>query len=93
MNETLPLVIFGVMGIIAGVMALWLPETLFSPMPQTVEQAEAWEEDYKIYCCRRRESLREDGNVSLMEEEEENADKSPATDMPDPLEKKSDTVV
>ena len=22
-------------------------------MPQTVEQAEAWDEDYKIYCCKR----------------------------------------
>lgn len=93
MNETLPLVIFGVMGIIAGVMALWLPETLFSPMPQTVEQAEAWEEDYKIYCCRRRESPREEGNIGLMEKEEANEDESPAADIPDPLEKKLDTVV
>ena len=33
-------------------MGLWLPETLFSPMPQTVEQAEAWPENYKIYCCK-----------------------------------------
>lgn len=37
----------------AGVMAFWLPETVTSEMPQTVEQAEAWEEDYKIYCCRK----------------------------------------
>ena len=22
-------------------------------MPQTVEQAEAWPEDYKIYCCKK----------------------------------------
>lgn len=51
MNKTLPLVIFGVLGLIAGIMALWLPETLYSPMPQTVEEAEAWEEDYRIYCC------------------------------------------
>lgn len=34
-------------------MAFWLPETVTSEMPQTVEQAEAWEEDYKIYCCRK----------------------------------------
>lgn len=51
MNKTLPLVIFGVLGLIAGIMALWLPETLYSPMPQTVEESEAWEEDYRIYCC------------------------------------------
>ena len=24
-----------------------------SQMPQTVEQAEAWDEDYKIYCCKK----------------------------------------
>ena len=53
LNKTLPLVIFGVLGITAGILSLWLPETLFSPMPQTVEQAEAWDEDYKIYCCKR----------------------------------------
>jgi hypothetical protein len=50
------LVIFGVLGIAAGIIALWLPETLFSPMPQTVEQAEEWPEDYKLYCCTCRKS-------------------------------------
>lgn len=53
LNKTLPLVIFGVLGVTAGIVSLWLPETLFSPMPQTVEQAEAWDDDYKIYCCKR----------------------------------------
>ena len=64
LNKTLPLVIFGVLGVAAGIVALWLPETLFSPMPQTVEQAEAWGEDYKIYCCKRsgiKKSERKDG--------------------------------
>ena len=93
MNETLPLVIFGIMGIIAGVLALWLPETLFSPMPQTVEQAEAWDEDYNIYCCRRREARGEEGSIGLMEKEEADADESPVADAPDPLENKLDTMV
>lgn len=53
LNKTLPLVIFGILGVTAGIVGLWLPETLFSPMPQTVEQAEAWPEDYKIYCCKK----------------------------------------
>lgn len=52
-DKTLPLVIFGVLGVMAGIVALWLPETLFSPMPQTVEQVETWEEDYRIYCCKK----------------------------------------
>ncbi|KAJ7333880.1 hypothetical protein OS493_015973 [Desmophyllum pertusum] len=68
MSKTLPLVIFGVVGIIAGIMALWLPETRYSPMPQTVEQAEAWPEDYTIYCCKRPSVTREDLSVASMEQ-------------------------
>ena len=52
-DKTLPLVIFGVLGVAAGIMALWLPETLYTPMAQTVEQTEEWPEDYKIYCCKK----------------------------------------
>lgn len=52
-DRTLPLVLFGVLGITAGILALWLPETLFSPMPQTVQQVENWPEDYKVNCCRK----------------------------------------
>lgn len=51
--KTFPLLIFGVMAVAAGVMAFWLPETLTSQMPQTVESAETWEEDYNIYCCKK----------------------------------------
>lgn len=53
LRKTFPLLIFGALSVAAGVMAFWLPETVTSEMPQTVEQAEAWEEDYKIYCCRK----------------------------------------
>ena len=53
LKRTFPLLIFGVLGMAAGVMAFWLPETLTSEMPQTVEQAEAWDEDYNIYCCKK----------------------------------------
>ena len=47
------MLIFGVLGVAAGIIAFWLPETITSQMTQTVEQAEAWDEDYKIYCCKR----------------------------------------
>ncbi|XP_048589501.1 organic cation transporter protein isoform X2 [Nematostella vectensis] len=50
--QNLPLVVFGVMAFSAGLIALMLPETLYSPMPQTVEQAETWAEDYKLPCAR-----------------------------------------
>ncbi|XP_068750437.1 organic cation transporter protein-like [Montipora capricornis] len=81
MNKRVPLVIFGVMGLIAGVLALWLPETLYSPMPQTVEQAETWEEDYKIYCCGlNRKTNREAATEVLMKEREPSEDNIPTTD-------------
>ncbi|PFX17296.1 organic cation transporter protein-like [Stylophora pistillata] len=93
MNKTLPLVIFGVFGLIAGVMALWLPETRYSPMAQTVEQVEAWKEDYKIHCCTRHSSRMENGNIGLMEEKEEDEEETPITKDTPPYGEKYDTVV
>ena len=53
-------------------MALWLPETLYSPMAaQTVRQAKDWDEDYKIH-CRRRGPVKEEGDILLMVREEVN---------------------
>lgn len=93
MSKTLPLVIFGVFGIIAGIMALWLPETRYTPMAQTVEQAEAWKEDYKIYCCRRHSPVKEDGSIGLMERPDGDEDESPTTKETPSHETKYDTVV
>lgn len=94
MSKTLPLVIFGVFGIAAGVMALWLPETRYSPMAQTVEQAEARKEDYKIYCCKRHHGAKEDGSVGLMDREDgDEAEPSPILKEVPAHERKFDTVV
>ena len=41
------------MGLAAGILAFWLPETLTAEMSQTVEQAEALDEDYNLYCCQK----------------------------------------
>ena len=92
MSKTLPLVIFGVFGIIAGIMALWLPETRYSPMAQTVEQAEAWKEDYTIYCFKRHSATREDGSVGLMEQDGDEAESPIEKEIP-AHGKKYDTVV
>ncbi|KAK3699884.1 hypothetical protein QZH41_016552 [Actinostola sp. cb2023] len=51
--QNLPFVVFGVMAFTAGFVALFLPETLFSPMPQTVDQVESWDEDYGLPCRKR----------------------------------------
>jgi len=94
MSKTLPLIIFGVFGIIAGIMALWLPETRYSPMAQTVEQAEAWKEDYKIYCGKRHHAAKEDGSVGLMDREDgDEAEPSPIPKEEPAHERKYDTVV
>ncbi|KAM7433847.1 hypothetical protein ABFA07_015961 [Porites harrisoni] len=53
LRKTFPLLIFGVVGLAAGILAFWLPETLTAQMPQTVEQAEALDEDYNLYCCKK----------------------------------------
>ena len=53
LGKTFPLLIFGVVGMAAGILAFWLPETLTAEMPQIVEQAEAWDEDYNLYCCKK----------------------------------------
>ena len=82
MTRTLPLVIFGVLGIIAGIVALWLPETLYSPMAQTVEQVEEWDEDYKIYCCGRHGPTKEECSIGLAVKEEANENGNPTAEIP-----------
>jgi hypothetical protein len=47
---TLPIVIVGITTITAGVLSLWLPETLNTTMHQTIEEAEAAPEIYAIPC-------------------------------------------
>jgi len=46
-----PVVIFSVVSTLAGILMYWVPETLFSPMHQTIEETEAAEDYYGIPCC------------------------------------------
>ena len=72
LSKTLPLVIFAIFGILAGILAFWLLETLYSPLAQTVEQAKAWDEDYRIYCCRSHRSAKEEIIMEMSDKEETN---------------------
>ncbi|XP_068722341.1 organic cation transporter protein-like [Montipora capricornis] len=47
-SVALPLVIIGIMTLIAGIMSLWLPETLLSNMSETVEDVEKSCENYGL---------------------------------------------
>lgn len=39
-NQHLPMIVFGVLGISAGILAFFLPETLRQPLPDTIEESE-----------------------------------------------------
>ncbi|XP_078355442.1 solute carrier family 22 member 6-B-like [Oculina patagonica] len=52
-----PVVIFSVVSTLAGILMYWIPETLFAPMHQTIEEAEAAADDYAIPCCGKRRNL------------------------------------
>jgi hypothetical protein len=51
LSLTLPLCIFGSLALAAGFLALFLPETLFAKMQQTIEEAEEANLDYSVPCC------------------------------------------
>ncbi|EDO41815.1 predicted protein [Nematostella vectensis] len=45
-----PATIFGVLTLVGAIMSLWLPETLLAKLFQTVEEAEAAQEDFSVIC-------------------------------------------
>ena len=49
-----PAAICGVAALIAGILMYWVPETLYSPMHQTIEEVEAADPDFGIPCCKKR---------------------------------------
>lgn len=57
-----PVVIFAGVALLAGILMYWLPETLFAPMHQTIEEAEVAQDDYGIPCCGRRRRNETDEN-------------------------------
>ena len=54
LSIALPVVIFAVVATLAGILMYWIPETLFAPMHQTIEEAEEAEDYYGIPCCGKR---------------------------------------
>lgn len=54
LSITFPVTIFAAVALLAGILMYWIPETLFAPMHQTIEEAEAAEDDYGIPCWGKR---------------------------------------
>lgn len=48
-NVSLPLLILGVLGVIGGILCLFLPETLDQELPQTLEDGENFGKGQKIW--------------------------------------------
>lgn len=49
----MPVTIFGVLALIASIVTLWLPETIYANMHQTIEEAESAKEDFRVPCLNR----------------------------------------
>ncbi|XP_048582506.1 organic cation transporter protein isoform X2 [Nematostella vectensis] len=61
---TVPVIIFGGVAVVASVTSLWIPETHYAPMPQTIEEAENREDFYGIPCCLKSVELESSENIS-----------------------------
>ncbi|KAL0861764.1 hypothetical protein ABMA27_009240 [Loxostege sticticalis] len=60
--RSLPLIVMGVLSVMAGVTSLFLPETLNQPLPQTLGDGEMFGRNFKLLSCvehRRRSSLKD----------------------------------
>ncbi|XP_063833802.1 beta-alanine transporter-like [Ostrinia nubilalis] len=59
--RSLPLIVMGVLSIMAGVTSLFLPETLNQPLPQTLGDGEMFGRDFKLLSCvdKRRNSVKD----------------------------------
>ena len=71
MGIEFPAAIFGVLALVAGILMYWIPETLRSPMHQTIEEAVAAEDNYGIPCCGKPLKRRRDVEMPELERQQD----------------------
>ena len=64
-SRQLPLIVFGVLSVVGGFMALPLPETRQNPLPETVEDVENYKEFCRKAKQRKEEQELQNGGVEL----------------------------
>jgi len=70
-SRILPLVIMGGFSCLGGVGALFLPETLWTHLPNTLEEGEAFGSDFNIFSCPSRESAAEHAELQDLARKEQ----------------------
>jgi hypothetical protein len=64
-SHVLPLVIMGTLSVIGGMAALFLPETLWTHLPNTLEEGEDFGSNFKICSCPDREKYLQRAKINL----------------------------
>jgi hypothetical protein len=77
-SHVLPLVIMGSLSVMGGITALFLPETLWTHLPNTLDESEGFGSHFNICSCPHKESTRAEGD------EEENQSLKPQNKNSDP---------
>jgi len=67
--------IFAAVATIAGLLMYWIPETVFAPMHQTIEEAEAATDDYLLPCCLKRTRQEVAGENEVVQMDDTTKDK------------------
>ncbi|KAK3752414.1 hypothetical protein QZH41_008615 [Actinostola sp. cb2023] len=68
-DTSVPVIIFAILCICGAVVTYWIPETINANMHQTIEEVEAAQESYDIFCCKKPSKLAQEVQLESSEGE------------------------